>query len=135
MNRNKKDYVSLTMAKRLRDKGFNEVCGAAYFTDSVSVSPLLFGMYSNTEGDYYTPGCIAVPLLYEAQNWLRRKYHTYVNVIPLERPHENKNFSFDINHFDEHNEWEWGWEREPDNYYYTYEMALTAGIYEALNMI
>lgn len=72
--------------------------------------------------------------MYEAQKWLRNEHNTYVEVDSS----YNKNgklFSFTINHYDDKDNWDWGWETEADDYRKEYEEALNAGILEALKLI
>lgn len=61
---NKEDFVSLEMAKILKDKGFD--------------SPILYECWKHDtdNDDFYI-----MPTLYEVHKWLRDKKHVYIEVI------------------------------------------------------
>lgn len=61
---NKEDYVSLQVAKILKEKGYNEICNTAY--EEGEINPLFYGTFQNN-GDGYVAGHIAAPTLYESQ--------------------------------------------------------------------
>lgn len=127
----KEDYVSLEVAKLLKEKGFNEPCRVTYFEDdnNVHISAVFTRYNENLDDNSYS-----CPTLYEAHKWLRNKHNTYVEVDSG----YNKNgklFSFTINHYNNNDDWDWGWETEADDYYKEYEGALNRGIKEALKLI
>ena len=100
---NKEDYVSLEVAKLLKEKGFDE------FTDSFygdirglqKGSNLLYNTINKITNfvddklKVKKENCIAAPTLYEAAKWLRNKYDINVAVnavIPMwfdRRPKNN----------------------------------------------
>ena len=79
----KEDYVSLECAKLLREKEFNEYCGAYYHLnwddmteeECFEVAPNYD--FRNKDNVYR----VAAPTLYEAQKWLRgRGYYVEVGI-------------------------------------------------------
>lgn len=79
----KEDYVSLEVAKLLKEKGFNEYCGAYYHLnwedmteeECFEVSPN--HDFRNKDNGYRA----GAPTLYEAAKWLRNKYDINVFVF------------------------------------------------------
>ena len=113
---NKEDYVSIEVAKMLKEKGFNEPCRVTYLEDDNNVNiSTVFTRY-NEDLDDNSYSC---PTLYEAQKWLRNHFNTYVGVDSSYKK-KGKLFSFTIDHHDNENYWEWGWQPEADNYYNEY---------------
>ena len=85
---NKEDYVSLEVAKLLKEKGFNEICNTAY--EEGEINPLFYGTFQNN-GDGYVAGHIAAPTLYEAQQWLWEHHKLLVTAFldePFTEPYE-----------------------------------------------
>lgn len=74
-----KNYVSLEVAKLLKERGFNEVCDRGYFITDPDIAPLFYGTFQN-KGECYVSGHVAAPTLYVAQKWLREKHDCYVQV-------------------------------------------------------
>lgn len=131
---NKEDYVSLEVAKILKEKGFEGPCRSSIFKNGelriYDLDQSWVDMISIDE-EYYEFLC---PTLYETQKWLRNKHNTYVEVDSG----YNKNgklFCFTINHYNNNDDWDWGWETEADDYCKEYEEALNRGIKEALKLI
>lgn len=75
----KKDLVSLQVARLLKAKGFNEVCDAGYFVGDNEIAPLFFGTFQN-KGECTVSGHIAAPTLYDAQKWLREKHNIHITI-------------------------------------------------------
>lgn len=71
----KEDYVSLEVAKLLKEKGFNEECGSAYDKDGN------IGVYriSLNWNEVYS-WAFSRPTLYEAVKWLRNEHDINVTV-------------------------------------------------------
>lgn len=94
---NKEDYVSLEVAKLLKEKGFNEYCGAYYhlnwedMTEEECFEVAPNHDFRNKDNGYR----VGAPTLYEAAKWLRNKYDINVAVnavIPMwfdRRPKNN----------------------------------------------
>ena len=127
----KDDYVSLEVAKKLQEKGYDEPCLAYYFQEKlINVTSQFMGSDVNTiyqESRSQMYGNVPAPTLYDAQKWLReRGYYVEVGI---------------------YDKWEWsfviyGYDEEmcitmkyADIKYNTYEEALNAGILESLNYI
>lgn len=131
---NREDYVSLEVAKMLKEKGFKEPCKASRLKNGelklYDLKQSLDNMTSIGE-EYYEFLC---PTLYETQKWLREKHNTYAEVDSS----YNKNgklFAFTINHYDKNDNWDWEWVNDTNEYYKEYEAALNAGILKALKLI
>lgn len=140
---NKEDYVSLEVAKLLKEKGFDECCGAYYHCnwdemteeECFEVAPI--HVFRNSNNRYR----IGAPTLYEAQKWLREEHLLYVDVQAYYTSYE-----VDENDYrDQERLWEYSiWEDATYEVYEkvkskcsydTYEKALNAGILEALKLI
>ena len=122
---NREDYVSLEVAKLLKEKGFNEP---------------VFSQYTNRESVWYcnepenfneSVDCFSRPTLYEAAKWLREKHniHIMIGVDDLDWWYQLYNCSEDGR-------------MEDSNHIYgsvackkSYEEALNDGILEALKLI
>lgn len=74
------DYVSLEVAKLLKEKGFNWYCRALYAPNSEVLSHSL-GVSNTYDVDVY-----AAPTLYMAQKWLRveKDIHIMIDVCASE---------------------------------------------------
>lgn len=153
---NTEDYVSLEVAKLLKEKGFDRDTMCCYLSDGTfwDMENVPFNYNKCFRADlcphnededmdcslcsknckYWRISTTSAPSLYEAQKWLRNEHNTYVEVDSS----YNKNgklFSFTINHYDDKDNWDWGWETDADDYRKEYEEALNAGIIEALKLI
>lgn len=130
---NKEDYVSLEVAKKLKEKWFNEPVLYQY-----SKCGSVWNCYE-PENFNESTGCFSRPTLYDAQKWLRDKHQLHVDVGIC----SDYSTDADGNKCDEWNFWSFG-------LYYTtslqhicdcegefdsYEEALNAGILESLNYI
>lgn len=79
---NKEDYVSLEVAKLLKEKGFDECCGAYYHCnwdemteeECFEVAPI--HVFRNSNNRYR----IGAPTLYEAAKWLREEHQIHISV-------------------------------------------------------
>lgn len=72
----KEDYVSLGVAKLLKEKGFNELCYTAYDKDGRSFNYREIRLNWNGEYDW----AYSQPTLYHAQKWLRLNKNIHVCV-------------------------------------------------------
>lgn len=126
---NKEDYVSLEVARLLKEKGFNEYCGAYYHLnwgdmteeECFEVAPNYD--FRNKDNGYRA----GAPTLYEAKKWLIQN-NIYVRI-------------------DIYGKWFWTIKNiktekvicslfiSYDCAFYSYEEALNAGILEALKLI
>lgn len=73
---NKEDYVSLEVAKLLKEKGFDEPTLKVFHDNNIyDISYCRYG-HDVFDGDFYL-----IPTLYEAAKWLRNKYDINVFVF------------------------------------------------------
>lgn len=83
---NTEDYVSLEVAKLLKEKGFREPCNAIYYVNRSGNSSLqiMFCLnefeYLSKHNDGFQYEYLA-PSLYEAQKWLRNKHQLHISVV------------------------------------------------------
>lgn len=126
---NKEDYVSLEVAKLLKEKGFNDVCDRCYYIEDEEIAPLFYGTYQN-EGELYVPGHLAAPTLYEASKWLRENHNIHIDVkcTAYCKPLNRCDYICEIFALSSH-------QFIDTEIYHKYEEALNAGILEALKMI
>lgn len=80
----KGDYVSLEVAKLLKEKGFNELCYTAYDKDGRSFNYKEIRLNWNGEYDW----AYSRPTLYHAQKWLRDVHN--IDVLPIIREESPK---------------------------------------------
>lgn len=124
----KEDYVSLEVAKMLKDKGFEGPCRSSIFKNGelriYDLDQSWVDMISIDE-EYYEFLC---PTLYEAQKWLREKGINVcvANAITVKKPVK---WFYTIDLIDNCNG------VFPMEYYPSYEEALNNGIERALKLI
>lgn len=131
----KEDYVSLEVAKILKEKGFDEPCCSAYDRKG-NINADQIPVNWNREYDW----TLSRPSLYEAQKWLREKHQLHIDVgmcgdcstdADGNKCEEWDFWTFDMyytTNFTNHI-------HDCFGEYDTYEEALNAGILEALKMI
>lgn len=133
---NKEDYVSLEVAKKLKGKGFNELCHCYYCNDENKCyrAPL-----SKFDYELLSDRDFLMPSLYDAQKWLRNKHKLHVDVGMCNNYSTNADgeichvwavWTFSIYHTTS-----MIYDCEHLGEYDTYEEALNAGILEALKLI
>lgn len=125
----KEDYVSLEVAKLLKEKGYDEPCLATILKNGDLRRHDIEQSSDNLTrigDDYYEFLC---PTLYEAQKWLRDKHNIDIVVEP---------------EIDEGTDKKWGYcfglytefpSVAVSLVYETYEEALNAGILESLKLL
>lgn len=125
------DYVSLEVAKMLKEKGFNEYCGAYYhlnwddMTEEERFEIAPSHNFRNRNNGYR----VGAPTLYEAQKWLRSAKGLHIEVSYM-----SKNYwIYEILTIPNHDLI--GLSDRMNVNYMSYEEALTAGIHEALKLI
>lgn len=132
----KDDYVSLEVAKKLQEKGYDEPCLAYYFHEKlINVTSQFRGSDVNTiyqESRSQMYGNVPAPTLYDAQKWLRDNKNIHVCTdnradgwFYVLYKSNNGTFIRDYNYSGTNDGGCWD----------TYEEALNAGILEALNYI
>lgn len=123
----KEDYVSLEVAKLLKEKGFNDICKSCYVNDNF----MDMSKWVKCDGccsDFYP-----APTLYESEKWIWSNYKLLVTAFikaPFGQPYE---FIYCIqdakNTIDDYGT------KVSDKSFDSYEEALNAGILEALKLI
>ena len=71
----KEDYVSFEVAKLLKEKGFDEICRAAYTNDGKFITH--HNYYSQGYGDEYI-----APTHQMVMKWLREKHNICITIYP-----------------------------------------------------
>ena len=76
------DFVSLEIAKLLKEKGFNEPCECFYDTEHNNI-PLVNGWMnmSNSQLEEREFLCYSAPTLQMAMKWLRKEHNIHIAVI------------------------------------------------------
>lgn len=126
---NKEDYVSLEVAKMLKEKGFNEEC-EYYISENTSQVFYKGRLKPFKEVEHIVFKC---PTLYEAQKWIWQSNKSLVTAFikaPFGQPHE---FIYCIqdakNTIDDYGT------IVSEEAFSSYEEALNTGILEALKLI
>lgn len=137
---NKEDYVSLEVAKLLKEKEF-DYATLYYYEKNGKLGMMNLDAQSQMRKHGYMNDIYPRPTLYEAAKWLREKHLLYIDVEAYYTYYE-----VDENDYrDQERSWEYSiWEdttydvyekAESKGCYDTYEEALNAGILEALKLI
>lgn len=130
---NKEDYVSLEVAKLLKEKGFPQIHEVGVICRLENkVNPYYRRTREITQSDIENGWCIfneTYPTLYEAAKWLRNKHNIdiLIDVVVDSKKDKRIGYTFGI------------YTNLPSvcysDEYETYEQALNAGILEALKLI
>lgn len=132
---NKEDYVSLEVAKLLKEKGYHEPCKSAYDRDG-NMGEYLSVKDWNAEYDW----TFSRPTLCEAAKWIRETHLIHIDVgmcgdystdADGNKAAEWEFWTFDMYYTTNFTNHIYNCKGE----YNTYEEALNAGILEALNLI
>lgn len=123
----KEDYVSLEVAKLLKEKGFDEQCRYTYCGESEEDIGV-----SNNKNSSFPQDIYSMPTLYEAQKWLRNSHNIHIVIDNYACGYAWFLYKADngtrISEYAEDGPNDGGcWD--------TYEEALNAGILEALKLI
>lgn len=127
----KEDYVSLKVAKLLKEKGFDEYCEAYYHlccddaTEEECFEKSSDKDFKNSNNKFR----VGSPTLYEAQKWLRSVKGLHAEVIYMSEDY----WLYEILTIPNHNLI--GLSDRKNVKYNSYEEALSAGVFEALNLI
>lgn len=78
---NKEDYVSLEVAKLLKEKGFNWPCEHFYAKIYDRIISTNGGRYSKVTYEYLEKGDILIPSLWDTYKWLREEHNIIVGII------------------------------------------------------
>lgn len=126
---NKEDYVSLEVAKKLKEKGFNEPV-----LSQCSKCGSVWNCYEPEDFNEST-GCFSRPTLYEAQKWLRETHDIHIVVSPhYSRKYEIIEYEYRIATYFDFLEKPFKW-RKSKEFYEIYEQCLNNAIFEALEQI
>lgn len=132
---NKEDYVSLEVAKLLKEKGYDVPCSASIRKNGelrVHDKTLSIDDMIRTATEYYEFLC---PTLYEAQKWLWKENDIYISVLPhYSRKYEIIEYEYRIATYFDLLEKPCKWKKSKE-YYEIYEQCLNNGILEALKLI
>lgn len=133
---NKEDYVSLEVAKLLKEKGFNRCCGAYYHlnwddtTEEECFEAAPDYDFRNRNNGYRA----GAPTLYEAQKWLRKR-GVFIEVTPhYSQKFEIVEYEYKITTYFALLEKPCKWKKSKE-YYEKYEQCLNKGIEEALELV
>ncbi|WP_410264981.1 hypothetical protein [Barnesiella intestinihominis] len=125
----KEDYVSLEVAKLIKEKGFNEPCLATILKNGdlrwhdIEQSS---GNLTSIGDDYYEFLC---PTIYEAQKWLRDKHNIDIVVGPEIDEETDKRIGYCFDLYTDFPSVSYS------SVFETYEEALNAGILESLKLL
>ena len=121
------DFVSYDLAQRLKEVEFKEHCKNAYLKIGRKVKLLYWGTaakLANDMGGEY----VSAPNLWQAQKWLREKWDWHIIVEP--QIWDGLTYEFKLWHRFR------GYENTNRGFHFSsYERALSAGIYAALELI
>lgn len=130
------DYVSYDLALKLKACGFDELCIAQWACEPDG-KPMLLGstafVFSNAE---LKGRDVTAPLLYHAQKWLREKKKIDVLVYNC-----SCGYLWELSKADVQNRgtilltFDWNGEDKDSGCWLTYEAALSAGIFNTLELI
>lgn len=148
---NNEDFCTYEIARMLKAMGFDWPC-SHYYTkenavdDEVWITPSAFSLKDwnngrNAEPDFLKPLCSA-PTLYSAQKWLREIIGIHVGVTPVIQIRKWQFYLDDLTqHINPHDGemltrcTEEMQDEYDEEYFDTYESALSAGIVAALKLI
>lgn len=133
----REDYVSLEVAKLLKEKGFDKRCEQRFVekidgTEREGWDDDLCAICEVSDVIYYPK-----PTLYEAVKWLREKHNIFVVVVPhYSRKYETIEYEYMIATFFDllDKPYRHKWEKSKE-YYEKYQECLNSGIEEALKLI
>lgn len=139
---NKEDYVSLEVAKLLKEKGFREPCFATYDMELKDEFTLRVGIYRKSKFEHLSripsEGLqlqYLAPTLYEAAKWLRKTHDIHIVVSPhYSRKYEIIEYEYRIATYFDFLEKPFKW-RKSKEYYEKYEQCLNNSILKALELI
>jgi len=120
----KEAYVSFEVAKLLKEKGFNELCGRYYssqFNEMRTVGDICMMSWNSISDEYEY---ISIPTHQMAMAWLREIYHLEINItfgFPfIDGKQQYKYFWSIVRVCDNHLEYPMD---DPNSAYYNEEMA------------
>lgn len=131
---NKQDYVSLQVAKLLKEKGFRQKCREKYIVEDKDKLCQEWDDGLMCYKSFYDTIEYPKPFLYEAQKWIRLRYGIYVYPSVYLSKDNEESCIYTVDSYKYNNNY---WETFIINTikYETYEEALNAGILEVLKLI
>lgn len=131
---NKEDYVSLQVAKLLKEKGFKQKCKEKYIVEDKNKLWQEWDDGLMCYKSFYDTIEYPKPSLYEAQKWIRLSYGIYVYPSVYLSKDNEESCIYTVDSYKYNNNY---WETFIINTikYETYEEALNAGILEVLKLI
>ena len=131
---NKEDYVSLEVAKLLKEKKFKQKCKEKYIVEDKDKSRQEWDDGLMCYKSFYNTIEYPKPSLYEAQKWIRLRYGIYVYPSVYLPKDNEESCIYTVDSYKYNNNY---WETFIINTikYETYEEALNAGILEVLKLI
>ena len=124
-----KDYVTEDVARKLREKGFNEKCRGYYYN-----GVFCFSCFHNEYNKTNNASLVSAPSLAQAARWLRDEHAIWVTAFPeYDSLHELIVYRVRITGF-----WNLLENKKGELlslWFEKYEQALNAGLKEALEMI
>lgn len=132
------DYVSYELAKKLKERGFDEPCDHYYCAFDNETDVRFWSIHpAQSQNGFTNPNGRVIadaPTLWQAQKWLREKKGIAINVIA----HDGGKYSHEhvyLPNYDESTT-QWGiWHINHTPLFDTYEEALSAGIAEMLRLL
>lgn len=132
---NKEDYVSLEVARLLKEKGYNIPCRTSRKKNGELIMYEIEQSVDNMTSignECYEFLC---PTLYEAQKWLWKEKDIYISVLPhYSRKYEIIEYEYRIATYFDLLEKPCKWKKSKE-YYEIYEQCLNNGILEALKIL
>lgn len=120
------DYVSFEVAKLLKEKGFDEVCVAAYNCNEEN-HKIYFALDADYCNSNFMDNCITAPTLQMAMKWLREVHKLIPIILTDENSQDSFYYWFRIDTIKE-GKWEDAIYREDEKAFPTYEQACEAAI-------
>lgn len=129
MNNKDKDYVSLEVAKLLKEKGYDKDCNTFIVGEDWRFNKVELTCVDKDRELY------SCPTLYEAAKWLRETHDIHIVVSPhYSRKYEIIEYEYRIATYFDFLEKPFKW-RKSKEYYEIYEQCLNNAILEALKLI
>lgn len=127
---NKEDYVSLEVAKLLKEKGF-DYSTLYYYEKNGKLGMMSLDAQSQMRNHGYMNDVYPCPTLYEAAKWLRETHNIHIVVSPhYSRKYEIIEYEYSFDFLEKPFKW-----RKSKEYYEIYEQCLNNAILESLKLI
>lgn len=133
----KEDYVSLEVAKMLKDKGFDEYTSSYFVIEEYKCifngEQFIFRVGDIDRNSKLCPECVLAkrPTLYQAKKWLRKKYNIHIEIGMLWDEDEKGFWTFDAYYTNVAYKQIYSCKGE----YNSFEEASNEGVFEVLKLI